>query len=109
MWCEQSRAEQGQGKEEDDKASDTFPFHRQQGSSRGDKAAGKQRGRDGRVSFHFRRRGQLELSSREAGERQRRVRCGKGFYWQVLPLKGRQGGDDYARKGTWGECSNKYR
>ena len=31
MRCEQSRAEQGQGKEEDDKASDTFPFHRQQG------------------------------------------------------------------------------
>ena len=71
---------------------------RQQGS-RGGETAG----------FHFRRRGQLELSSREAGERQRRVRCGKGFYWQVLPLKGRQGGDDYARKGTWGECSNKYR
>ena len=34
MWWEHCRAEQsraGQGKEEDDRASDTFPFHRQQG------------------------------------------------------------------------------
>ena len=32
----QSRAEQSQGKEEDDKASDTFPFHRQQGRGKED-------------------------------------------------------------------------
>ena len=73
MVC--SREGQREGRE-DDEAGDTFPFHRQQGSSRGEKAAGKQRGRDGRVSFHFRRGGQLELSS---GETTQGGRCGKGY------------------------------
>ena len=103
MWSGAAGPRRG----EDDKAGDTFPFHRQQGSrgEKGEMAAGKHGNRGERVAgentqFSRGKKAQKEgEESREAGEKAgwKGGRRMKGFHRNFVgKVKER-----FARKGTW--------